>query len=172
MTASQPLRIVRNPRLIAASDADLAAQFRLAIEARDKTSEANKLVLAIRELKKHIQDRVATAKDPDVSAAAEGIETKLSRVEEEVYQVRNRSPRDTLNYPIKLNNQLSFLLDVVETGDYRPTDQTAAVLRELTGKLADLRAQFDAAIRIELERLNDGLRARKWKTVDGSTLLK
>lgn len=117
-------------------------------------------------MKKQIRERTAAAHDPDVSAAAEGIETKLSRVEDELYQVRNRSPRDTLNYPIKLNNQLAFLLDVVESGDYRPTDQTAAVLRELTGKLAGLGAQFDAAMRVDLARLNERLRARHLEPVN------
>jgi hypothetical protein len=105
------------------------------MEVRDKTSEANPLVITIRELKKQIKER---------TAAAEAFETKLSRIEEELYQVRNRSPRDTLNYPIKLNNQLAFLLEVVESGDYRPTDQTAEVLRELSAKLAALKARFEA----------------------------
>jgi hypothetical protein len=132
---SRPLRVVRDPRLMTASDADLQAQFKLAIEVRDKTSQANQMVIAIREFKKQITER---------TAAAEVFENKLSRLEEELYQVRNRSPRDTLNYPIKLNNQLAFLMEVVESGDYRPTDQTAAVLRELSARLAALQAQFDA----------------------------
>jgi uncharacterized protein YydD (DUF2326 family) len=83
--------VVRNPPRIAASDADLEAQFRLAMQVRDKTSEANELVKQIRELRKQ-------GRESD----------ELNRVEEELYQVRNRSPRDTLNYPIKLNNQLAF----------------------------------------------------------------
>ena len=82
-TISRPLLVRRDPKLISASDAELQAQFRLAIEARDKTSEANKMVIAIRELNKEIRERAAAAKNPDVSAAAEGIETKLSRVEED-----------------------------------------------------------------------------------------
>ena len=127
---------------------------------RDRTSEANKLVMAIRDLKTQIRDRVAKAHDLDVAAAVEGLDTKLGRVEEELYQVRNRSPRDTLNYPIELNNQLAFLLDVVESGDYRPTDQTAAVFRELMQKLSELRQQFDAAVGNDRAGLHERLRAR------------
>jgi hypothetical protein len=71
---------------------------------RDKTSQANEMVIRIRELKKQIGDRVKKA--PSLDAAAERLTTHLSKVEEEVYQVRNRSSQDPLNFPIKLNNQL------------------------------------------------------------------
>jgi hypothetical protein len=108
---------------------------------------------------------VARANRPEVSAAAESVETRLSRVEEEIYQVRNRSPRDTLNYPIKLNNQLTFLMELVATGDAPPTDQSAAVFDELSRKLAGLRQQFDGIVRVDLARLNDRLRERNLEPV-------
>ena len=69
----------------------------------------------------------AEAKDPGISQAAALIKSKLDEIESDLYQVKNRSPRDTLNYPIKLNNQLAVLQRLVDAGEFRPTDQEYAV---------------------------------------------
>ena len=58
----------------------------------------------------------------------------LTAVEEEVYQVKNRSGQDPLNYPIKLNNKIAALSGVVEARDNKPTDQSYAVFKELSGQ--------------------------------------
>ena len=56
-------------------------------------------------------------------------------MEGEIYQYRNRSSQDPLNFPIKLNNKLAALQGIVESGDYRPTDQSQAVFKELSAQL-------------------------------------
>ena len=59
----------------------------------------------------------------------------LTAVEEEVYQVRNRSGQDPLNYPIKLNNKIAALIGVIESADNKPTDQSVEVFNELSAQL-------------------------------------
>jgi hypothetical protein len=89
---------------------------------RDKTSQANQAVVLIRDIKKHARERVDKAKDPQISAAVDVLTKKLSDVEEEIYQMRNQSNQDPLNFPIKLNNRIAALRRSVETGDARPTN--------------------------------------------------
>ena len=60
---------------------------------------------------------------------------KLSEVEEEIYQVRNQSNQDPLNFPIKLNNRIAALSRTVETGDARPTNASYQVFKELAAEL-------------------------------------
>ncbi len=48
-TQTQPFRVRRNPLYTDVTDADLQAQFDLAIQIRDKTSEANNAVIQIRD---------------------------------------------------------------------------------------------------------------------------
>jgi hypothetical protein len=86
-------------------------------------------------------------------------------VEEEIYQVRNRSPRDTLNYPIKLNNQLAMLEQWVEMGDSRPTDQHYVVFQELSRQLGEIMSQLNRILDTDLIRLNELLIARKLEPV-------
>ena len=62
--------------------------------------------------------------------------TALAEVEDSLYQTKNRSGQDPLNYPIRLNNRIGALLGVVQSADGRPTQQTYDVY-----KVSDGRAQ-------------------------------
>ena len=67
-------------------------------------------------------------------------------MEEEVYQVRNRSNQDPLNFPIKLNNKLAAL-DAwwrAATGSRR---RAYTVFKELRDLLAVQKAKLDAALK-------------------------
>jgi len=139
-TEVRSFRVVKDPRLTSVSEADLAEQFKLASAVRDKTSDADEMVIRIRDIKKNIAAKVKA--DPSLSAAGERLATRLSAVEEDLYQVRNKSFRDPLNYPIKLNNQLATLVRVIESADSRPTDQSYEVFKILSAQLDQIKKQF------------------------------
>jgi len=153
---TQPLEIRRDPRVPNVTDADLQRQFELAIQIRDRLSEANEMVVKIR----HIREEIADRQKAGALAEAEPVLTKLAAIEEAIYQVKNRSARDTLNYPIKLNNQLAVLEAEVSTGDYPPTDQERVVFEELKAALSRLQGEYTAVIGVDLKRLNEVLTAK------------
>lgn len=119
------------------------------------------MVILIREIKKQIKDRAEKAKDQTVSDAGESLAKKLSAVEEEVYQVRNQSNQDPLNFPIKLNNQIAALRRSIETGDGRPTAQAYVVFKELSAQLDALQAKLNEIVKSHLATLNKMLVDRK-----------
>src|SRR5205085_11174729 len=92
------------------------------------------------------KDRVDKAKVAGITAAVDALTRKLSEVEEEIYQVRNQSNQDPLNFPIKLNNRIAALRRSVETGDARPTNASYVVFRELS---TDLDAQLEELKKIK-----------------------
>ncbi len=104
------------------------------------------MVIKIRKINKEAKDRADKAKDETVSAAGASLRDKLSTIEEEIYQVRNRANEDPLNFPIKLNNIIAALARTVETGDYPPTEQDYEVFRILTGRLDAIEAKFNEAL--------------------------
>ena len=157
ITQTAKFHVFRDPRLATVTDEDLQQQFQLASQVRDRLSEADQMVIDIRSLKKEIKERVEKAKDPALNALAERLETRLSAVEEEVYQVRNRSDQDPLNFPIKLNNMLGALARSIETGDARPTDQSYAVFKELSERLNEQKAKLDEALHTSLAPVNEQL---------------
>jgi photosystem II stability/assembly factor-like uncharacterized protein len=136
--AARPLTIALDPRLKDVTLDDLKQQFDLAIQVRDRTSQANEAVIRIRALKAQIAERVPKAKSPVIGLAADATARALSEVEGELYQVRNRSSQDPLNYPIRLNNRLAALRRSIETGDARPTDAARKVFAELSAELDEL----------------------------------
>jgi len=157
-TQVQPLEIRKDPRLEHVSDADFQAQFRLASRIRDRTDDANRAVIAIRELKSAIDDRVGQAEDDALAARARAFKEELSAVEEEIYQVRMEARQDPLNYPIMLNNQIAALRGIVESADARPTDQAVEAFLELSGLLEVELRRLAETVEARLPELNGVLR--------------
>ena len=151
--------VKRNPTLSGVTDADLAEQFALALKIRDKTSQANQAVIRIRGLKEEAMRRGRDSGNRDAQVASRAFIEALGGVEE-IYQVKNRSPKDPLNYPIRTNNRLAALQRVVESAEARPTNQSYAVFALLSDELAASLAKLDAALSGELAALNAVLRSR------------
>src|SRR5581483_5982921 len=123
-TITKGFTVRKDPRSTDVTQADLQAQFDLAIKIRDRESEANSAVIMIRDIKKQIDDRTTKANDPKLTSAGDDLKKRLSAIEEDLYQVKNRSGQDPLNFPIKLNNLIAALERVVESADAPPTDQS------------------------------------------------
>jgi hypothetical protein len=136
---AKPLTVKRHP-MRDVTDADLKEQFDLAIRIRDKVSEANNAVIQIRNLKQQITERTAKSANAPLKAAGDRLAKNLSAVEEDIYQVRNQSNQDPLNFPIKINNRLASLLRVVNNGDGKPIGNAEPLLKEMS---AELKVQTD-----------------------------
>ena len=163
----QPLVVLKDPRLTEVSDADLQAQYALARQVSDQTSAANEAVIRIREIRKQVEDRFSIAKKPGAStkAAADRLFRRLSSIEEAIYQVRNRSPKDPLNFPIRLNNRIAALQGVIEEADARPTQQAQEVFRELSAELAGHISELQAVVATDLALLNRSFQKLKVEPV-------
>jgi photosystem II stability/assembly factor-like uncharacterized protein len=137
---TQPLIVRMDPRLHGVTETDLREQFDLATRIRDRVSAANDAVLRVRRLRSQIADRVARAGAPDVARQGDSTSRALRDVEEALYQVRNRSGQDPLNFPIRINNRMAALGRSVQSGDARPTAASYVVFKELSAELdAELR---------------------------------
>jgi hypothetical protein len=159
------LVIEKDPRLTDVSEADLQEQFRLAMRIRDETDRAHRAVLEIRSIREQLKQRAQAANDTSLTQRSSQIASKLDEVEQDLYQVRNRSPRDTLNYPIKLNNQLAVLQHEVDTGENRPTDQDYVVLKELTERLDEVLQRLDNVVSSDLGSFNQSLATKNIEPV-------
>jgi hypothetical protein len=152
-TVSQPLVVKRHP-FHAATDADLKAQETLALQIRDKVSEANSSVIQIRDIKKQITDRLAKSQDAQLKAAGDRLEKNLSAVEGEIYQVKNQAGQDPLNYPIKVNNRLASLLGVVTRADMRPIGNAQPIFNDLKAELKVQTDRLQQVLRTDLPAFN------------------
>ena len=145
----------RDPRLTGVTDADLVGQFRLASRIRDAESQANGSILLIRDLKGQIQASVARSEDQQLKASAERFVDDIGRVEAQLYQVRNQSPKDKIAFPIRLNDRLTGLRSRLERGDAAPTAAYRDVFEELAAELDGHMRVLHDLISEDLTRLND-----------------
>jgi hypothetical protein len=131
---TQPL-VVRKHPLRSTPDADLAEQFNLALQIRDKISEANNAVIRIRKIKEDVKDRLSKSQDAQLKSAADRLVAGLSAVEQDIYQVKNQSGQDPLNFPIKTNNRFASLLGMTLRGEGKPTANIYPIFEDLKKEL-------------------------------------
>ena len=162
---TQPLRVRKHP-LRNLSDADLREQFDLAMKIRDKASEANNAVIHIRALRQQIGERLAKTSDAGLKQSGDRLTTGLAAIEEEIYQVRNQSNQDPLNFPIKINNRIASLLRVVTTGDGKPIGNAAAIFADLSGELKNQTDRLQELLIGEARAFNDQLQRAQLAPVD------
>ena len=172
---TRAFEVKKDPRVMTAQQ-DLQAQFDFLIRIRDRVSAANDAVRRIRELKEQIKvasdrarqlasggERTAngSAGSADVVRQADSLTSRLSAIESEIYQVRNRSNQDPLNYPIRLNNKLAALTGVVASADAKPTDQSLRVFDELSSALQVQLDRLKAVVDTEVPAFNRLVRERE-----------
>ncbi len=159
-TKTQWFEVKLDPRLKGVTEADARAQFALASKIRDRESVANETVIRIRKVRSQIENRAQRAGTSELTALGNSIRSQLTAIEEDLYQVRNRSGQDPLNFPIKVNNRIAALRSSVETGDARPTDGSYVVFRELSAELDKLVGAVKRIIDTEVARFNAALAGR------------
>jgi hypothetical protein len=159
--ASETFKLLPDPR-IKATLADWQEQARVALQIRDKFSEANEAVKTIRGVKTDLTDREKKMPAPQMNAytaIAKPFATELGQVEDSLYQTQNRSGQDPLNYPIRLNNRIGALMGVVSSADGRPTQQTYGVLKLLNAELEREIAKMKTSLNLNLPKINALLKA-------------
>ena len=128
------------------TDQDLREEFDLAIQIRDKSSQANEAVLLVRGIKQQIERSQEQARSRSQAAVAKALDdfaAALSAIEGEIYQVKLQSSQDPLNFPIKLNNKIAALQGMIESADVRPTEQAYSVFRTLSNGLDEQLGKLD-----------------------------
>lgn len=162
-----PVVVRKDPRSNV-SDDDLDAQYQLARAINQRLQEANEAVLRIRHMRAQLTDQAAGPADPLTVEAGAALSATLTSLDGELYQYRNRSSQDPLNYPIRINNKLAALQGVVEAGDGAPTVRSRLVFEELSDRLTTLLARLDAIIASDVDAFNARRRRAKAVLLDTS----
>ena len=153
---TESFNLLKDPRTDA-TQADLDAQFEMLIQIRDALSAANNGVRTIRNVKYQMTDggsKLTGRDSTNFARAAEQFAARLSKVEEELYQVKNRSNQDPLNYPIRLNNEIAALSGHVGSAEGAPTQQARQVYDILKQRLDTQISALDAAMAEGLPAIN------------------
>jgi len=156
-TATSSITIEPHPWIGGVTEADLLAQYDFAVRIRDRVEEANQAVIAIRRMRTQVEDRLDASGDRELGELADELMAAAGEVEADIYQVRNRSGQDPLNFPIKVNNRLANLLSMVEQGDGAPNDGMREVFGIMSDRLAGYLEALESVWQEEMAEVNERL---------------
>ncbi len=140
---SRTFKILKDPRSKATTE-DYEKYQTFAEGIRDKVTEAHEAIIEMRDIRgqlNHYKERVPDNKE--LVTEIKLIDSMMTTIEEALYQTKNKSGQDPLNFPVRLTNKLAYLNSILGNGEYPPTEQAYAV-----------RGELEAAIDVELEKFN------------------
>ena len=151
------IQLVKDPR-IDVSQEDLVAQYELATEIWETLSASHQALGKIRDMRSQVEvlaERLEKAGYGDgIAEISETIGEQLTSIEEKIYQTKNESSQDTLNYPPRLDNKILDVMSGVQSADAAPTDGAIELYRDLRGELDGYLAELDGVVGEEIAELN------------------
>jgi photosystem II stability/assembly factor-like uncharacterized protein len=156
-TTTAPLDVQRNPLVPDVTDADLHKQYQFGRMVRDKSTEANLAVIAIRRVKAQVEQRIGASNDRALRTAGQKLLADASDIEQWIYQVKNQSGQDPLNFPIRVNNRLANLLSMAERGDGPPGTYMPEIFEILSTELKGYTDKLDTLWKTDLAAFNQRL---------------
>ena len=174
VVATDSFHVKKDPRT-RATPADLREQFDFLLKIRDRVSEAHDAVKQIRSIKQQLDERepsLGGASGIGAMVLTKALRETLTAVEDSLYQTKNRSGQDPLNYPIRLNNKLTALSGVIASSEARPTDQSYSVFNTLSAQLDIQLLTLKRSLDTLVPKLNSALGALKLAPIDPNAPMK
>lgn len=160
--------IVKDPRTTATA-ADTKEQFDFLISVRNKLSETNKAIKKIRTVREQMNRVTDPLKDKeemkDLTTMAKSIQDEMKKIEEALYQTKNRSGQDPLNFPIRLNNKLAALASEADGGDFKPSSQVKAVYKEISAKIDEQLQALNKIFNEQIPKFNELVKQKQVNAV-------
>lgn len=131
----QQFTIAKDPRMPNTQE-DYQKQLDFLLQVRNEVSKANKAIIEIRKIKNDLEFLVSkTGTESPIAQGVRKFEKELDIIENNIHMTKNQSRQDPLNFGIRINNRLAFLLADSQRGDYPPTDQALAFFESIKKEL-------------------------------------
>ncbi|MFT7591378.1 MAG: photosystem II stability/assembly factor-like uncharacterized protein [bacterium] len=152
-----------------ATASDYEAQFEFLNEVITKLDETHEVLDEIEALKSKLGGLSSIHnlnKDDSIRIQIDSMTKQLNEIHNALYQTKNRSYQDPINFPIKLNNKLAHLNSLVRMGHYAPTQQATAVKDEIVAQIDDYLAQYQNVKTVQLHELNVKMQERRFDYIN------
>jgi len=157
-TTTETFTILPDPRA-EATVADMQKQYDFISDVNKTVDKAHQSIKKIGKIKDQLDAFSKQNKDneatKDLVEKAEKMKESFEEVEKALYQTKNQSNQDPLNFPIKLTNKLGHLNSLVGLDDFPPTEQDIAVKNELTAQINTQLKAFDELVDKEIKEFNE-----------------
>ena len=157
----EEFEIVKDPR-VKISQADYQDQLEFLIDVRDEVSKANQQIIDIRSIKNNMNFILDKTKDNnELKEMINKYLDDISVVENNIHMTKNQSRQDPLNFGIRINNRIAFLLADSQRGDYPPTDQSKEFFSQVKEELNIEINNLNALIEKHSQKIEDYLMKNK-----------
>lgn len=150
-------KIAKDPRL-KNTDEDYKKQLDYLITVRDKVSEAHQAMIDIKSIRDDInyfkKKLDGKEKYAEILKLTAQLNKDMSIIENNIHMTKNQSRQDPLNYGIRINNRLAFLMADQQRGDFPPTDQAIEVREKVTAELDEELEKLDNLLADRLSEIN------------------
>jgi hypothetical protein len=148
-----PFTLLADPNYVC-SQGDYEAQLDFLLLIQGKFNETMKGIKDIRSARTQMKDFVSKqGKDcpKEIKQMSDSLSKALTDVEEKLHQTKAKSGQDVLNYPIRLDDKLGGVYDMVSSGNMAPSKQARDVYAELAiqvdSELSKLKGILDGGIK-------------------------
>lgn len=157
VSQSQNFEILPDPRA-ESTVADMQKQFDFIKDVNKTMDDAHKSIKKIRDIKSQLsafeKQYKGDERVSDLLEKSKKLRDQFTEIEEALYQTKNRSGQDPLNFPIRLTNKLGHLNALISMGDFAPTDQDTAVKSAITQEIDKQLTQFNQLVSDEISAFN------------------
>ena len=163
-TKTQPFNILADPRS-ESTTAEIQKQFDFIQDVNGTVDKAHKSIKKIRSVNKQLgafqKQYIGDDNVKELLEKAKKLQEKLSDIEKALYQTKNRSGQDPLNFPIRLTDKLGGLNSLTRRGDFPPTDQAIVVKNELTQKINTQLNSFNTLLSEQVKAFNTAFNSKQ-----------
>jgi photosystem II stability/assembly factor-like uncharacterized protein len=152
----QVFQVLKDPT-VPFTETDLRLQFEFQRSVIDKLTETHRAILEIRRTREQLgfwMDRTPETQTDSLRHRLKKIGETLDSIEQNLYQTKNRSQQDPLNFPIRLNNKLAHLKTLNAFGEAPPTDQEIEVRDVLVSEIDAELHRWETLKTTEIPALN------------------
>ena len=138
---------------------DIKAQFEFVNEINGVVDKAHKAIENIRSMKTNLKKFQSNYADNEFAKdLIEESKSIVESIENELYQTKNQSNQDPLNYGVKLTNNLGNLNSAFRGGDFGPTVQDVQVKNELIEKVNAQLTKYNKIISEDIPNFNSSFK--------------
>jgi hypothetical protein len=157
-TQTAMLHLVIDPRT-KDREGELPKQFELSTQVNARISDLHQAVNEIREVKSQIKELHTrfgdNAKVKSALDAADGMEDKMSEVEQQLIQVNMKGSEGNLAFPSMLNEAFDSFSRSVDAGDREPTKAQMEVFASMSGRLDEQLKKWAAIKQEDLPKVSE-----------------
>lgn len=166
LIGTQTFNVLKNP-LSEGSEKDISDQFDFIQSINKKIDEAHQAIIDIRDMKIQLTSYNEKVDDAEVKSFIKNIDSLANDIENQLYQTKNRSGQDALNFPIRLTNKLAHINALIdmEVNDFPPTASMLEVRDELVQALDTYVKNWYAVRNEMIATLNKMIDDKSLKTI-------